>query len=557
MMKQLYGLVSLGIVISCMPPVSAQSAAADSPPPSIQMILDARTKSVPGSGIVAAVIDNGTVTTYISGSSGNARLLDEHTLFEIGSITKTFTATVLAKMVIAGKVKLSDPVSKYLPASIRVPSNKDGKEITLLNLATQHSGLPRLPSNMGDLSGPQPYETYTIEKLYAFLNGYTLTRDPGASFEYSNLGFGLLGYALARNAHTTYGNLVRQNVLEPLGMKETRVTDDAADDIRLSVGHDADGTAVQAWRFTDAFAGAGAIRSDLVDMIEYLRCNLGQGPLAKACLYAQQPRSTFPGHRIGLAWWTNEPSGFINHGGDTAGYHALVMVNGARTKGVVLLSNGPTVSDIGVHMLDPQYAVSEPVSLVLSDATLAEYAGTYANASLGLTYTIAPKDGKLYAKLGEQNAAVIYASRPDHFYYRIVSAYVEFIRQNGSIVGIILTQNGKHLQLYRIGTDGKPMTSALLPAYPPVVTLDPKLLASYVGIYAIRGEPVYTVTVKGGEIFFQVSGQPAFQIFPTAEDEMYFKVVDAQVGFHRDEGGNVTGLTLYQDGNNLEATRVP
>jgi serine-type D-Ala-D-Ala carboxypeptidase/endopeptidase len=557
-MKRLFGLLSLSIFICAIEPVYAQSAAAIIPPPaSTQMILDARTKSMPGSGIVAAVIDHSVVTTYLSGSSGNARPLDANTLFEIGSITKTFTATVLAKMVLAGKVRLADPVSMYLPSSVRVPS-RDGKAITLLNLATQHSGLPRLPSNMGDLSGPQPYEKYSIRKLCAFLNGYTLTRDPGSSFEYSNLGFGLLGYALARSAHTTYENLVRENVLAPLGMKETIVTADEADAARLSVGHNVDGDAVQAWTFTDAFAGAGAIRSDLDDMVKYLRCNLGEGPLARACLYAQQPRSTFPGHRIGLAWWTNDVNGFINHGGDTAGYHALLMMNRDRSKGVVLLSNGPAVTDIGAHLLDSQYPVSQaPKTLSLTDAAVAEYSGTYANAKLGLTYTVTAKDGKLYAKLAQQDPAVIYPSRPDHFYYRIVSAYVEFVRQSDRIVGLILTQNGQHLQLYRMGADGKPMVSALLAAYPPVVSLDPQVLGSYAGIYAVHKEPVFTVTVKDGHVFFQVSGQSAYEMFPSARDELYFKVTDAQVSFHRDGSGNVTSLTLHQDGEDIDAARNP
>jgi D-alanyl-D-alanine-carboxypeptidase/D-alanyl-D-alanine-endopeptidase len=557
-MKQLFGLVALGIFACGIQPVYAQSSAAVTPPPaSPQTILDARTKSLPGSGIVAAVIDHGVVTTYISGSSGNARPLDDQTLFEIGSITKTFTATVLAEMVLAGKVRLSDPVSMYVPSSVRVPS-RDGKAITLLTLATQHSGLPRMPSNMGDASGAQPYENYSIQKLYTFLNGYRLTRDPGASFEYSNLGFGLLGYALARNAHTTYEDLVRKNVLVPLGMDETRVTANEADAARLSVGHNVDGDAVESWKFTDAFAGAGAIRSDLADMIKYLRCNLGVGPLAQACLYAQEPRSTFPGHRIGLAWWTNDASGFINHGGDTAGYHALVLMNRDRNKGVVLLSSGPSVTDIGAHLLDSQYPVSgTPKALLLTDASLSEYAGTYANASIGLTYTVAPRDGKLYARLAQQDPAVIYPSSPDHFYYRIVSAYVEFVRQSGTIVGIILTQNAKHLQLYRIGADGKPMASTLTAMYPPVVHLEPQILASYAGTYAVNKQPAFTVTVKDGHVFLQVSGQRAYEMFPSARDELYFKVADARVSFHRDESGGVTSLTLHQDGDDIEAARIP
>jgi serine-type D-Ala-D-Ala carboxypeptidase/endopeptidase len=555
-MKRLFALLALA---SLTHPASlrAQPMAVATNGSGTQAILDERTALTPGSGIVAAMIDGATEMIYISGTSGTSRPLDERSLFEIGSVTKTVTATVLAEMVLQGKVQLSDPVAKYLPPSVRVPS-RDGKSITLLDLATQHSGLPRLPSNMSETSDANPYANYSVAQLYAFLAKYKLTRDPGASFEYSNLGFGLLGLALARREHATYERLVRQNVLQPIGMDGTAITPSSADRARFAVGHDADGDVVHSWEFTEAFAGAGAIRSDLVDMMKYLRCNMGEGHLAKVCLFAQVPRATFPGHHIGLAWWTNDGSGFINHGGDTAGYHALVMMNQDRSKGVVLLSNGPQVIDIGAHMLDPQYPVSVPQKVEsLSAASLDEYTGTYVNSALGLTYTVAPKNGKLYARLADQSAAAIYPSGADHFYYRVVLAYVEFVRQNGRVVGLILTQDGQHLLLYRVGLDGKPMAAKLEATYPPTVVLDRGVLESYSGHYAIDGKPTYTVTVNDGHLFFQVTGQAAYEIFPSAKDEFFFKVVDAQVSFHRDQNGNVTGVTLHQSGENIEGTRIP
>ena len=91
--------------------------------------MDARTAAIPGAGLIIGVLDHGTLTVYKSGSAGTQRPLDEHTLFEIGSVTKTFTATILARMVMAGTVKLADPVALYLPKNVHVPS-KDGKNIT-------------------------------------------------------------------------------------------------------------------------------------------------------------------------------------------------------------------------------------------------------------------------------------------------------------------------------------------------------------------------------------------------------------------------------------------
>src|SRR5204862_268966 len=112
-----------------------------------------------------------------------------NTLFEIGSMTKTFTATNLADMVARGEVRLDDPVAKYLPDSAHVPS-RNGKQITLVDLAIQSSGLPRLPSNLAPRDPGNPYADYSVQQLYAFLAAYQLTRDIGATSEYSNLGVG-------------------------------------------------------------------------------------------------------------------------------------------------------------------------------------------------------------------------------------------------------------------------------------------------------------------------------------------------------------------------------
>lgn len=511
---------------------------------------------MPGSAIAAAVIDNGRVTTYFAGSSGTSRKLDEHTLFEIGSITKTFTATALASLARAHRIHLNDPVGRYLPASVRVPS-RSGKAITLLNLATQHSGLPRLPTNMKHADGDNPYLSYSVADLYAFLNSYELPRDPGAQFEYSNLGFGLLGLALTRAAHVaSYAALIQGDVFAPLRMNESEVALSTSPDARMAIGHDVDGNAVHSWEFTDADAGAGAIRSDLHDMEKYLRCNLGYGPIEKTCLFAQQPRDSFTRHRIGLAWWTDEPSGDIEHGGDTAGYHAILMMNPSRTKGVVVLSSGPMITDIARHLLDESSPVASPAAKVtLSTATLDQYTGTYKDSSGRIVYTITRSGDELEAQIAGQQAAKIYPSRPDHFYYKIVPAYIEFVRQSGTVAGLILTQSGQQVQCYKIDANGKPMTTSITPNYPPIVALDASTLQQYAGNYDLGGGAIVTVTLKDGHVFAQLTGQDPYEIYPSAKDAFYYKIVDAQITFTR-TNGIITGLVLHQTGRDLPATRT-
>ena len=188
--------------------------------------------------IVVGVVDASGSRVFaagkLNGDSGSEA--DGKSVFEIGSITKTFTALLLADMVKRGEVRLEDPVSKYLPKSVKALS-RGGKEITLLDLASQSSGLPRMPDNFAPADPDNPYADYTVKRMYDFLNGYTLTRDIGEGYEYSNLGFALLGQALSLRAGKGYEALVRERILAPLGMGETGIGLAPEMKTHLAAGH--------------------------------------------------------------------------------------------------------------------------------------------------------------------------------------------------------------------------------------------------------------------------------------------------------------------------------
>jgi CubicO group peptidase (beta-lactamase class C family) len=516
-----------------------------SAPADLQAILDARVANTPGVGILVGVVDGTAVHVYQAGSSGNARPLDAHTLFEIGSVTKTFTATILASMVRDGVVKLSDPVATFLPSTVAVPS-RDGKAITLETLATQHSGLPRMPTN---IAGPpdDPYSTYSAADLYAFLNGYKLTRDPGAEFEYSNLGVGLLGKALSNKAGLSYEALVRARVWAPLGMDESAIAISPDDAARFAVGHDADGTPVHSWEL-DALAGAGAIRSTATDMLKYVRCEMGQGKFGPLCLSTQTPRATMPGHRIGLIWWTDNGTGLVEHGGDTAGFHAMVAVTADHRKGVVVLTNGgDPVEEIAYAALGIPFTPTPPFESVDLDAALLDaYTGTY-DLGGGAQVAVTRAGTALSAQLTGQGAARIYPQGFDHFAYRVVSATYRFVRDaGGKVVGFQLFQDGQTTVGRRLAADGK---AAVLPTdlNPPVLTLSQAALDAYVGTYR-RTSGTFTVARSGTGLTAQITGQSPFPIFAYAKDRFYFNVVDADLSFLRDSSGAVTGAVLHQNG---------
>src|SRR5258706_10486600 len=200
-------VLSLGAVLGLIPAFAQVPVDTPIPPDAeIRKILADRVGAENrGLALVVGVIDaNGRRgVAYGSLAKDDKRPVDGDTVFEIGSITKVFTSLVLMDMVQKGEVAVTDPVAKYLPAAVKVPE-RNGKKITLQDLATQSSGLPRMPSNFKPKDPSNPYADYSPDRLYEFISGYELTRDIGAQFEYSNLGVGLLGQVLSLRAGTDY-----------------------------------------------------------------------------------------------------------------------------------------------------------------------------------------------------------------------------------------------------------------------------------------------------------------------------------------------------------------
>src|SRR5688572_19370517 len=225
----------VGAVLLANATASAQDIPTDS---AIRAIIKPRVDTGRYAGVAVGVVSRDgrqVVTAY--GPRAGVTPFDGNTVFEIGSITKTFTTAILADMVARREVALDDPVAKLLPPGMKFPE-RDGKQITLLDLATQTSGLPRLPGNL-EITNPQnPYATYTPAQLANFLASYELPRAIGAQYEYSNLGLGLLGMALSYKGRRDYEVLVAERVLRPLGMSDTKITLTPSMQSRLAPGHD-------------------------------------------------------------------------------------------------------------------------------------------------------------------------------------------------------------------------------------------------------------------------------------------------------------------------------
>jgi serine-type D-Ala-D-Ala carboxypeptidase/endopeptidase len=459
-------LTLLSSVALPLPPTPAQSVPATSPPSDAeirQMLVDRIDVQHQSVGIAVGIIssDGRRLIAYGHLEKGDPRPLNGETIFEIGSETKVFTALLLADMVQRGEVSLDDPVSKYLPANVKMPE-RNGRVITLVDLATHTSGLPRLPSNLSPVDPNNPYADYSVDQLYQFLSGYKLTRDIGSQYEYSNLGGGLLGHILALRAGTSYEALVKSRICVPLGMSSTGITLTPERKARLAVGHNPAMEPEKNWDLP-TLAGAGALRSDVNDMLTFLAANLGyqQSPLAPAMaamLKVRRPTGQ-PRLEIALGWHIITANGkeIVWHNGGTGGYRSYMGFDAKARVGVVLLSNAGTptgVDDIGRHLLDttvPLIASPKEHKQVAVDPKLFDsYVGKYQMAP-NFILTITREGDHLYVQATNQPKFEIYPEGHRDYFLKVVDAQITFLSDGKSpATELILHQNGLHQHAKRM-----------------------------------------------------------------------------------------------------------
>jgi D-alanyl-D-alanine-carboxypeptidase/D-alanyl-D-alanine-endopeptidase len=405
-------------------------------------------------GIVAATIGpSGREVIAYGKRAKDGPPVDGDTFFEIGSITKVFTSLLLADMVERGELTLDTPVAKLLPESVKVPS-RNGKQITLLDISMQVSGLPRMPSNFHPADEDNPFADYDAAKLYEFLSGYTLTREIGQKYEYSNLAFGLLGHALARKAGMTYEQLLRKRILDPLGMNDTTIRLTSDQRKRLATGHDPTLSPVKIWDF-DCLAGAGAIRSTVNDMLKFLAANLEltDTPLKSALrrMRAVRRETGAPDLEIMMAWhvWKKYGTEIIWHNGGTGGYRTFTGFDPVRKTGVVVLCNTSfNIDNLGLHTLDPQWpapkmeAPRQRKEISVDPTILETYTGEYRFAPQ-FSIKVTTENGRLFTQATNQPRVEAFAEKETEFFLKIVDAQISFVTDDsGKVTAMVLHQNG-------------------------------------------------------------------------------------------------------------------
>jgi CubicO group peptidase (beta-lactamase class C family) len=499
----------------------------------MQAWIDEQVASGSVLGATAMHVKDGDVVYFAGGSlaPGSDEKPDEATQFEIGSVTKAFTDLLLAEMVDSGKVSYDSTLGELLD-DVRFANEAVG-DITLLQLATHSSGLPRLPANLAPTDPQDPYNGYGEQALRA---GIAQARDKqplGDHYAYSNFGVGLLGYVLGQVHGGGYAAAVEELVIQPLGLGRTGFDRDA---------HSATpwrgGQAVKNWNLA-ALSGAGALRSTAADLARLARIQLGQldNPLNHDLADDREVIGPAGNFEITPVWHVGESADgrIFWHNGGTGGFWSFFGFKPATNEGVAILVSGdPDPTGLGLRWLGFEPAQPEPAAI--DESLFGQYA---LNSRFGIG--VYESNGTLVAQASGQAPNALQALGDDWYAINVADASLHFIREDGDVVALELVQNGAVQRAEKTA----PTAAALAKKE---VDMPRDLLAAYVGEYALNPGLKFTIRMGDNGLEAMVTGQPFFPVFAKGDDQFFYKVVDAELHFERDEEGVVDALVLHQGG---------
>ena len=410
-------------------------------------------------GVAVVLVDANGIRVVTAGIARSSTAVKPDDLFEIGSVTKTFAGLLLAIADEKGEARLDDPVDKFLPNNIKLRDSADAP-IRMVDLATQRSGLPRLATNMQPKDPKNPYADYTEQDLLDFVKNFRAVRTRNEKYEYSNIGYGLLGYALMRAAKAeSFEALLSERILKPLNMAST--TSDTKRFVdRLAQPHDSNLRATPAWDMPTAHAATGAIRSTAGDMGRYIEAIAGLKPstLASAIGLATTMREQGPNriNPIGLAWMRIpfDKREFMNHDGGTFGSSSSLMVDRGAKEGVFIVANTSTpLTDIAIHLMDRRHSIAPrefPKIVPVATDLLKRYVGNF-KLNDAMNIAVRLNADKLTAQATGQGEFEIFAESETRFFAKVAPISITF----GDVVGgkagsFMLEQGGSMLTARRI-----------------------------------------------------------------------------------------------------------
>lgn len=508
---------------------------------------EAATARLSGGGIVLAEIDaTGERFSAFGHPAPRDGVPAEKILFEIGSVTKVFTGLLLAQTVLEHKAALDDPIGKFLPRELALDPQLAA--LTLEQLATHTSGLPRMPSNFPSANPADPYADYSLDLLYAFLREHRPAQPAPQPSEYSNLGVALLGHVLERIHGRSYEQLLRDRIAGPLGMADTLIELNDEQNARFATPF-AEGRPASPWHLA-AMKPAGAIRSTLADMTTFARALMNpRSPLAPAWQLAREPRTQRGAGKIGLNIMIRRRGDetLYWHNGGTGGFLTYFEVVPETGRAVVMFVNHTGIVDprtIVDEALGPKSTVPAREEQPITVEQLAGYTGIYDIDGRGKFTAVIDPENRLNIRLTGQTFGAVAFGGGDVFFSKAHSAEFRFQRgADGKVSALELHQRGNAIPARR--TAGAPT----------VLFLTPEKAREYGGVFAFNAATNFVVTNRGRWVFAQLGLQPALPVFCDAPEHFVYEVVDAALTFERDANGAVTALVLHQNGANIRAPK--
>lgn len=508
----------------------------------VQAWIDEQVASNSVLAATVAHLKDGRVRHYAAGTltPGSDTLPDADTQFQIGSITKAFTNLLLAEMVEQGKVGYDTTIGDILDDEIAF-ANPAVAEITLLQLATHTSGLPRLPVNLTSTDPADPYKGYDDKLLLAGVASSRSRQPLGNHYTYSNFGVGLLGYLLGVVHGGGYEAALAERIVEPLGLERTgfETADGSAAGFR-------NGRVVVDWTI-ESLAGAGALRSTANDLMRVALIMLGldDSPLAHDLAADRAIESPATGFDVTRVWHVaSSGAGKIYwHNGGTGGFWSFLGWRPDTAEAVAILVSGdPDPTPIGMQWLEAEPPDPDPVDI---DETLF---GQY-ELSPDFGVGVFEKGGMLFTQATGQTPFQLSPVGDDWYAIGLVDASIRFVRADGEVVAVELAQNGMLQRAEKTADAAEALART-------EVAMPRDALTEYVGAYPARQPPVtFTIRLGDAGLEAQLTGQQFLPIYPKGEDVFFYKVVDAELHFERDDDGNVSALTLHQGPATIRAEK--
>jgi len=539
---------ALGAIASLLFALSTYARDAPQDPPALQRLLASRFEGDhSGACILAAVIERGRSVRalHCAGTRKDAPPAMDAAM-EIGSVTKTMTAYLVADLIERGVWSLDDPIAKHLPAGTAV-ARQGERQILVRDLLTHSAGLPSLPPGMASPNPANPYGSLTEAMLLDALGRVQLQRPIGSQVEYSNFGMMLVSLAVARSDGGSYEAALRDRLFRPLGM-QAYVAKPGSE--HPAQGHLPGGTRTEAWTLTPNLAGVGMVRASLADMERYARAALGEGPapVVARLRTTQQPLA----HGFGMNWMRRSIQGhdIVMHEGATGGFSSLVALEPAAHRAVVLLSDTELgelggLGDIGLALLGLDVPVQLPRKVEAAPAQLLDaLVGDYQLGPMALR--IWKTGDKLMAQANGQSAFELHHDSHGDFYPDGFAALLTPLfdgAANTPIQRFAWRQGGGTTEAQRVGT------AMAAPA------IDNPAWRDWAGAYQLAPQFSIRVFERDGHLMVQGTGQPAIEAQVAGRDRIEIRQVGAIVEFERNAEGQVAAAVLQQNGQTLRGAR--